>query len=157
MSRIRCLMTLLALLGACKGSDGLDPALENLGRASGPVDKTAPRPAEHPQPVHGRGEMPDAPPPQGAAGPPKIVKGEIVETMDASRYTYVHLQDDSGEAIWAAIPKAALEVGGRVEIVQSLVMKDFESKTLKRTFPSIVFGVLREGQGTAPSAPAATE
>ena len=44
-----------------------------------------------------------------------------------------------------------IKVGQPVEVVQSLVMKNFESKTLKRTFPSIVFGVLHGQEGTPPS------
>lgn len=133
------------LVSGCKGEESMDPALENLGRASGPVENkmgVAPGPMQ---------QMPgDRPmmPPQGMDMPPgegsgKVHKGEVLETMDATRYTYVKLKTESGEELWSAIPQAKVAVGQKVEVVESIVMKDFASPTLKRTFPTIVFGTLK--------------
>ncbi len=80
-------------------------------------------------------------------GPAVIVTGIVKETIDVSRYTYLRLAPEDGEIekeIWVAVPHAEIPVGRKVDIVQSILMKDFESKTLGRVFPSIVFGVLKE-------------
>jgi hypothetical protein len=133
-----------ALLASFCRSDGtLDPKLENLGRATGPVTPTPPRSRTDAPPLHGMDETPVAPSaPVDKA--PKLIKGQVLETIDVTRYTYIHLKSEEGEPLWAAVPKTPLKKGKSVEIVQSLVMTDFESKTLNRTFPTIVFGVLHQ-------------
>ena len=137
------IICLVILAGACKSEDKLDPSIENLGRATGPVAPEAPKaPPSALPPVHDRnGTMPPA---GESNAPPVIIKGEVLETFDVTRYTYIRLQSDAGEELWAAVLKTPLEVGQPVEIVQSVVMKNFESKTLKRTFPSIIFGMLKD-------------
>ena len=35
--------------------------------------------------------------------------GKVVQKMDASRYTYIRLDDGTGNEIWAAVPKTQLE------------------------------------------------
>jgi hypothetical protein len=139
MRRALFVLLALGLLSGCKGEEKVSPAMDKLGRATGPVAKS--KRAEKP-PGHPPGQADEHAPGQGGAG--IVHTGEVLETIDASRYTYVRLQLRSGEDLWAAIPRAKLAVGEPVAIVQSLVMKDFESKTLKRTFPSVVFGVLKE-------------
>ena len=130
----------LIMVTGCKGEEKIDPTMDKLGRATGPVAKTTP-PKNHP-PMPAADQAADhGPQPEKAM---IVHTGEVLETIDASRYTYVRLQNRSGEELWAAIPQAKLGIGAPVEIVQSLVMKDFESKTLKRTFPSVIFGVLKE-------------
>jgi hypothetical protein len=74
--------------------------------------------------------------------------GTILETLDASNYTYVRFETPDGEA-WAAVPQARLEVGGQVVIVNPQAMSNFESKTLGRSFDTIYFGTL-ESQGASP-------
>jgi hypothetical protein len=152
MPRIVVTASIVCLAVACKNEERLDPSLETLGRASGPVAPAAPQaaPEERP-PVHDDPGMP-AGAPQGAEAP-KLIQGEVLETIDVTRYTYIHLKGEAGELLWAAVPKTALEVGEPVEIVQSLVMENFESKTLNRTFPFIVFGVVHD-KTDAPAAPA---
>lgn len=69
------------------------------------------------------------------------VSGEVLEVKDVEVYTYLRLKTRDGET-WAAINRAPVKVGARVTIENPSVMKDFESKALKRTFPTIVFGSL---------------
>jgi hypothetical protein len=87
---------------------------------------------------------------QNGAEAETIHQGEVVETIDASRYTYIHLRDTSGAMIWAAVPQAQLSKGETVFIIQSLVMMDFKSKTLDRTFPSVIFGILKRQREPSP-------
>jgi len=74
----------------------------------------------------------DAPP--LAAG-----SGKVVETLDASIYTYVRLDDGTGNETWAAVPKTQLEIGEPIALEGGTVMNNFYSKTLNRTFDSIIF------------------
>ncbi len=62
----------------------------------------------------------------------------VVETMDSGDYTYAKIEA-GGDTYWVAAPRTAVKVGDRVEHPQGAVMRQFESKTLKRTFDSILF------------------
>ena len=77
--------------------------------------------------------------PKGAAPvSAPTVTGTIVETMNASGYTYM-LVDSGTEKTWVAIPATSVEKGATVNYYVGMVMKDFTSKTLDRTFESVVF------------------
>jgi hypothetical protein len=65
--------------------------------------------------------------------------GKVVEKQDATPYTYVRLDDGAGNEIWAAVPKTQLEIGEEIALKGGFVMKNFNSKTLNRTFESIIF------------------
>lgn len=73
-----------------------------------------------------------------AGKPGSTITGKVLETMDASGYTYLHL-DEGVKKAWVAIPKANVKVGDTVSVVFSMVMKNFKSKTLGRTFDELVF------------------
>jgi hypothetical protein len=73
------------------------------------------------------------------ASPP--VKGEVLEIMDVPGYTYLRLKTRDGET-WAAIMTAQVEKGSEITITNATAMSDFKSKTLNRTFPTILFGTL---------------
>ena len=66
------------------------------------------------------------------------ITGTVVETMNASRYTYVQI-DTGKEKIWAAGPTAAVKVGDGVSIGVSQPNKNFYSPTLKRKFDALYF------------------
>ena len=70
-----------------------------------------------------------------------VVTGVILEVKDVDSYTYIRLKTKDGET-WAAVSTAPQKVGATVTISDAMVMKNFESKSLKKTFPSIVFGNL---------------
>lgn len=81
------------------------------------------------------------------------VSGTVLETIDASNYTYLRLKTASGE-IWAAVNKAPVKKGAKVTVVNAVAMDGFESKTLHRTFEHILFGTLASSEKTVPTAPA---
>jgi hypothetical protein len=85
--------------------------------------------------------------PAMAAPSGSVVTGVILEVKNVDSYTYIRLKTKDGET-WAAVTAAPLKVGATVTIGDAMVMKDFESKALKKTFPSIVFGNLA-GSGKA--------
>jgi hypothetical protein len=92
-----------------------------------------------------------ADPPAPATAPP--LQGKVLEVKDVETYTYLRLKTRDGE-IWAAVNKAPVKTGAEVTIVNPMIMKDFESKTLKRKFDRIAFGTLA-GTAAAPAAAAA--
>lgn len=76
-----------------------------------------------------------------------VVSGEVLEVKDVDGYTYLRLKTSQGET-WAAVNTTAVKKGAKVTIENPMVMDNFESKTLKKTFKTIVFGNLA-GTGAA--------
>jgi len=66
-------------------------------------------------------------------------KGIVEETMDSNGYTYILLKTDAGKHIWVACLATGVKKGDKVTAPQGHVMRDFTSKSLKKTFPSILF------------------
>lgn len=64
--------------------------------------------------------------------------GKVVETMDASSYTYVFV-DTGTKKVWAAASKFPVKVGDTVSVPASQLMSDFHSKSLNRDFSEIYF------------------
>jgi hypothetical protein len=66
------------------------------------------------------------------------ITGKVVETMNSGGYTYVQI-DDGSKKIWAAGPPSTVAVGDQVIVGGGMLMRDFSSKTLGRTFDLIYF------------------
>ena len=81
---------------------------------------------------------------------PAQVKGKVLEVRDADPYTYLRLGTQEGET-WAAIPKSSVSKGAEVVIENPMLMRNFESKTMKRKFDRIVFGSLAGSAGATVS------
>ena len=79
------------------------------------------------------------------------VKGKVLEVIDVESYTYLRLNAQDGDT-WAAVAKASVKKGDTVSIENVTVMNNFESKTLKKTFPTILFGTLGNSAGSAKDA-----
>lgn len=73
-----------------------------------------------------------------------VLKASIVEFKDVTNYTYLNVKDSTGR-IWAAIPKTSVNTGDEIELSNIIVMKDFHSKSLDKTFATILFAVLSNG------------
>jgi hypothetical protein len=83
------------------------------------------------------------------------IAGTVKETMDASGYTYLLVAQNNGD-VWVAIPETAVNVGDKVNYFTGMEMKNFTSKTLDRTFSSIIFSSgLAEGGIKSDNKPAA--
>jgi hypothetical protein len=65
-------------------------------------------------------------------------KAKVLSTIDAAQYTYLEVTQNK-KTIWLAGPKVAAKKGDIVRFDDGMVMTNFESKTLKRTFPSVTF------------------
>lgn len=66
------------------------------------------------------------------------VTGSVVETMNAGQYTYA-LVDDGSKKIWAAGPLVSVKVGDKVTLASGVAMRNFPSKSLRRTFDVVYF------------------
>lgn len=64
--------------------------------------------------------------------------GTVVETVNTGNYTYVQV-DTGSEKVWAAAPAFQVKVGDKVIVPQGMVMKDYHSQTLNRTFDQVYF------------------
>lgn len=122
-----------------------------LTLAAGCKDET-PKPGEAP-----------APPPhmEGTPAPPTTPgkTGTVVETMNASGYTYVQV-DTGSEKIWAAAPEFQVKVGDSVAVPEGMPMPNYHSKTLNRDFEMVFFVptvMVAGAEGTAGTMPAAPQ
>ncbi|HWI83406.1 nucleotide-binding protein [Ramlibacter sp.] len=88
----------------------------------------------------------DVKPAAGAA--PFAVTGEVLEVQNVEMYTYLRLRTAQGET-WAAVPTAKVNKGARVTVENAMVMNNFQSKALKKTFDTVVFGTLGNGKSAA--------
>ena len=70
--------------------------------------------------------------------PPGMVRGTVLETMNAAGYTYVFM--DTGEdQRWVAALETPVQVNDVVQTDQGMAMTGFTSKTLDRTFNVVYF------------------
>jgi hypothetical protein len=73
------------------------------------------------------------------SAPMKSHTATVLETMDAAGYTYVKV-DENGKTYWIAGPQTAnVTVGNSISYAQQMIMNDFTSKTLNRTFEYLMF------------------
>lgn len=101
----------------------------------------APLPPGHPAmpPGHPPVRPPNHPPVEARETPPgSSLAGTVKETMDADRYTYVHVESNTTN-IWAAAPSFTVKIGDRVRVPTGMPMQNFHSRILGRTFPLIYF------------------
>lgn len=87
--------------------------------------------------------------PQGPAA--VAIAGEVLEVQNVEGYTYLRLKTAQGDT-WAAVPTAPVKKGAKVTVQNVTVMSNFESKTLKKTFPTVAFGTLAGAQPAAAAA-----
>lgn len=80
----------------------------------------------------------DSAPAAPETAPANAIVAPVAETMDAGGYTYVKVEKD-GEAVWAAGPQTALNVGDMVTIATAMPMPNFHSDALERDFELLYF------------------
>jgi hypothetical protein len=67
-----------------------------------------------------------------------VYEGTVVDTLDGGGYTYMQI-DDTKKKYWVAVEGTKVEKGTEVRFTEELRAKNFESKSLNRTFDEIVF------------------
>ena len=76
-------------------------------------------------------------------------EGLVMETMNSVGYTYLQVQAD-GSTIWLASPETPVQVGHTVRWNGGMLLTNFHSNSLDRTFETIYFV---EGFSVVPPAP----
>ena len=126
------LLTVSAVLSLCACGSAEPEAPVPPPAAAAP----APAPAQMPAPAR--------------AAPAAGHIGAALEVLEGGGYTYVRMQDGEAE-LWIAGPKASVSVGDVVRVAAGSPMQNFNSPTLKRTFPSIEFvSAIEVGTATRP-------
>lgn len=110
-----------------------------IGAAYASPEKSAPAPAAKKPSVKAEKDDPNA-------GP----SGKVVETMDAGGYTYVCLEKN-GKKTWVAVSQMKVVVGSKMTFQPGQEMQNFTSKSLGRTFDSIIFSGGSAAAGAAPA------
>ena len=86
---------------------------------------------------------------------PGMVRGTVLETMDSGGYTYA-LLDTGQDQRWVAALQTPVAVGDVVQTDAGMIMTDFTSNTLDRTFDIVYFvGGLQNLSGASEPAPQA--
>lgn len=77
------------------------------------------------------------------------IRGKVLETFGSGGYTYLRVATPAGEE-WIAVGEVPVEKGQIVTVDAQLTMENFESTSLGRKFPRIVFGSM--SSATSPDA-----
>ncbi|HEU0265368.1 MAG TPA: hypothetical protein VFR01_06530 [Geobacterales bacterium] len=64
--------------------------------------------------------------------------GTVVEVLQTGQFTYVQV-DEKGKKVWVAVPKVDVKKGDKVEFPNAPALLNYQSKSLNRTFDSVIF------------------
>jgi hypothetical protein len=95
-------------------------------------------PAYHPPVTASKNEDACCPDHAGVSPHGGGLTGEVIETMNGGGYTYVQVRD-AQRTVWAATSATDVRVGERVTVPDGLLIANFQSPSLQRTFDSIYF------------------
>lgn len=79
-----------------------------------------------------------------------IVKGEIVESINAAGYTYLKIKTEDNMNKWAAVMQGDYKVGNPITVTEDMTTQNFQSKALGVTFDTIVFGKVAKNSAEKP-------
>lgn len=67
--------------------------------------------------------------------------GKVLSTIDTDMYTYIEAsgKTDKDPSVWLAITKMKVEKGDAIRYGEGAVMPNYHSKTLNRTFATVIF------------------
>ena len=65
-------------------------------------------------------------------------KGKVLDVIDTEMYTYIQVTGDNGP-VWLAASKTSVAKGTTISYPNGAVMSNFHSKSLNRTFETIIF------------------
>ena len=82
--------------------------------------------------------QPNAPARQPAAASQFTNQGKVLDVMDASIYTYIQVTSDKGP-VWLAASRTKVAKGDAIRYPDGAPMNQFYSKSMNRTFDTIIF------------------
>ena len=74
--------------------------------------------------------------------------GTVVEVLPAPPYLYLRLKTANGD-VWAAVDGGSVTKGAEVAVASPMLMKEFKSTALNRTFAEVYFGSLAPANAAA--------
>jgi len=74
----------------------------------------------------------------GRASAADNLSGKVVKTMTSGGYTYALIEKDNKKT-WVAVPQTKITKGQTITFLPGAEMANFRSKTLNRTFDTIIF------------------
>jgi hypothetical protein len=80
-------------------------------------------------------------------------QGQVLESITAGSYTYLHLQTKDGD-VWAATMQGSYPKGTNVQLHDPALMTNFESRALNKTFPEIIFASVVSTETSSIASPA---
>ncbi|MBC5765730.1 hypothetical protein H8R02_14775 [Ramlibacter sp. GTP1] len=89
-----------------------------------------------------------------AAQPASPNSGKVLQVMHGGGYSYAEVQLASGDKVWVAGQQIDVKPGKQVQWGNYMVMRDFNSRSLGRTFPEILFVESWGANGAQPVATA---
>jgi len=76
---------------------------------------------------------------QSSSNPGPIAHtAKVVETMSSAGYTYIRVEENDIN-YWIALPETKVTVGEQISFYEQMLMEDFTSRSLNRTFDRILF------------------
>lgn len=73
----------------------------------------------------------------------------VQETLKDGNYTYIRCREGSND-VWVSTPKISVSAGEQISFTDAPPMVNFESKSLKRTFPRVIFtSITKEGESNS--------
>lgn len=75
---------------------------------------------------------------KGAAEVKLPQKAKVLSTIEAAPYTYLEVSQNK-KTLWLAATAVPVKKGDVIRFDDGMVMTNFHSKTLNRTFPSVLF------------------
>jgi len=130
MKQLSILALSAVLLGLAACSDSGD------GKTTQPA-ATAPAPQTQQQPAAKQLNPAQQKAMDEAKDMPK--QGVVKEMMHASGYTYMNVDSGTGTPVWIAATMMRVKNGNKVQWGDAAVMHNFNSKSLHRTFDTILF------------------
>jgi hypothetical protein len=140
VKRIVVILAITALAAA--GCQKKEEAPQKAAPPQAEIPPAQAPPAQMPPAASPHGDMPPGNPHAGLK-PVEIPagaghKGVVLETMNASGYTYVQVEE-KGQKLWVAVMETNVKPGDIVEFPDSAPMLNFKSRALNRTFDKVYF------------------
>lgn len=101
---------------------------DGLGQPIKPSTAVRPAAPAKAAPMQQQGKAPEGP----------ALFGKVVSSVDGNGFTYLELEE-GGKRFWVAGTQVKVKKGDRIKFVENVVMENFNSKLLKRTFDKITF------------------
>ena len=66
-------------------------------------------------------------------------QGKVINVQQGGAYTYIEVKEKTQKSFWIATNNADVKTGDFIRFQKEIVVKNFKSKTLDKTFNEIMF------------------